>query len=357
MGTVLWGIHNTKRDFPMGSKPGEKSTLPGLLLANLGTPGTPDRKGVAAFLRAFLSDPRVVDLPRWLWLPLLNLVIIPLRAARSAAAYRTIWGEEGSPLLVFTLRLAEKLAARMREQVAAVVVGMRYGQPSIHTALNQLRETGVDTVVVLPLFPQYSFTTTASVYDAVEAALAEMQWQPRLLRIEDYHQHPGWVDAVARSIVHFRERSGRAKKLIFSLHGIPQRYVANGDPYERQCRDGVAAIAHAAGLADHDWLLTFQSRVGREPWLQPYTEDTLKQLTNSEVPEVQVICPGFAVDCLETLEEIAIRNREMFLEEGGASLEYIPALNDSDAHVAALQSLVLEKLDGAAGDPRPDVTP
>ena len=315
----------------------------GVLVANLGTPESPDPRGVAKFLRAFLSDPRVVDLPRWLWLPLLNLVIIPLRCRRSAAAYRSIWLPEGSPLLVFTRRLAGKLATRM-QGVCTITTGMRYGEPCIRSALEDLRQGGVNSVVVLPLYPQFSGTTTSSIYDSVEQALQEMNWHPELSRINEYHLHPAWVAAVAFSIVDFRKKSGAADKLVFSLHGIPQRYVANGDPYEQHCRASVAAIARAAQLEDDEWLLTFQSRVGREPWLMPYTDLTLKQLAQQGVRHVQVVCPGFAVDCLETLEEIAMQNHENFIAAGGDSLEYIPALNDSDGHVEALRSVVLDRL-------------
>lgn len=320
-------------------KPGEW----GVLLANLGTPEKPDRRSVARFLREFLSDSRVVDLPRWLWLPLLNLVIIPLRSARVTAAYRLIWTADGSPLLVFTRKLAEKLATALPAS-GGVVAAMRYGQPSIRQGLESLRAAGAQDVIVLPLYPQFSYTTTASVYDGVETALQAMQWRPRLLRIDDYHLDPGWIAAVASSITAFRLRLGNADKLLFSLHGIPQRYVANGDPYEQQCRAGCAAIAQAAGLADGEWMLTFQSRVGREPWLQPYIEDTLQELAGQGVRKVQVICPGFAVDCLETLEEIAERDRDLFRNAGGQSLDYIPALNDTDAHAAALQTLILNTL-------------
>jgi protoporphyrin/coproporphyrin ferrochelatase len=315
----------------------------GVLVANLGTPESPDRRGVARFLREFLSDPRVVDLPRWLWLPLLNLVIIPLRCGRSAAAYRSVWLPEGSPLLVFTCRLVKKLAARAQGQWQ-VETGMRYGKPSIRSALADLRNGGVKLLTVLPLYPQFSGTTTLSIFDAVDQALREMNWQPEVQRINDYHLHPAWVAAVASSIVEYRARAGIADKLVFSLHGIPQRYVANGDPYEQQCRAGVAAIARAAQLKDEEWLLTFQSRVGREPWLMPYTDLTLKQLAQQGVRHVQVVCPGFAVDCLETLEEIAMQNHENFIAAGGERLEYIPALNDSDGHVEALRSVVLDRL-------------
>lgn len=332
----------------MQSNNEEESPRWGLLLANLGTPESPDRRGVARFLREFLSDPRVVDLPRWLWLPLLNLVIIPLRSARSAAAYRTIWWKEGSPLLLLTQRLAARmttLVAASVRQAASIEVGMRYGAPSIRSALANLRRGGATGIVVLPLFPQFSFTTTASVYDAVDKALDDMRWQPRLLRIDSYHVHPAWVEAVAASIRAFREAGGAAQILLFSLHGIPKRYVANGDPYEEHCRASVAAIARAARLQNDEWMLSFQSRVGREPWLEPYTDITLLELAARGVRHVQVVCPGFAVDCLETLEEIAMQNRERFEKAGGERLEYIPALNDSAAHAEALQKVILDRLE------------
>jgi ferrochelatase len=311
----------------------------GVLLANLGTPDAPERGPVARFLREFLSDPRVVDLPRLLWLPLLNGVIIPVRAGRSAKAYREIWWEEGSPLLVLTERLAERLRGLLGDS-APVAVGMRYGKPSIHDGLRQLRETGVDEVVVVPLYPQFSHTTTSSIYDAVDAALGRLGWRPRQRRLQDYHDHPVWVRAVADSIRRFQAGHGTPDRLLFSLHGIPQRYVRQGDPYRAQCERGVRAIARHLGLADDAWLLTFQSRVGREPWLQPYTDVTLEELAAAGVRHVQVVCPGFAVDCLETLEEIAMQNRELFEEHGGEKLEYVPALNDGDDHARLMWSLV-----------------
>lgn len=310
----------------------------GVLLANLGTPEAPRRKPVARFLREFLSDPRVVDLPRLLWLPLLNLVIIPLRAGRSAAAYREIWWPEGSPLLVLT----ERLAARLRSDLsgrARVEVGMRYGEPSIRQGLERLRDAGVQELVILPMYPQFSGTTTASIYDAVDSALVALDWYPRRHPVDKYHEHPAWIDAIAGSIRDYRAEHGGADKLIFSLHGIPQRYVRQGDPYQQQCEMSVRAVAERLGLAADEWLLTYQSRVGREPWLQPYTDLTLEELAKSGVRHVQVLCPGFAVDCLETLEEIAMQNRELFEEHGGETLEYVPALNDGAAHARLMWQL------------------
>jgi ferrochelatase len=314
-----------------------------VLLVNLGTPQAPEARQVGSFLREFLSDGRVVDLPRWLWLPLLYLVIVPLRSRRSAAAYRKIWMDQGSPLLVFTQGLANKLSDRL-EGLAMVCAGMRYGQPSIAAALAEFRAKGIQKLVVLPLYPQFSATTTSSVFDAVDAALQNMNWQPQQHRIEHYFQHPEWVSAVAESIITFRRVHGAADMLLFSLHGIPERYVQNGDPYAQQCRDSVAAIVQQAGLGDGQWMLTYQSRVGREPWLQPYTDQSLKRLAQQGVQRVQVVCPGFAVDCLETLEEIAMQNSELFEKAGGKKLEYIPALNDDNAHVEALISLLSTRL-------------
>ncbi|MGD8927511.1 MAG: ferrochelatase [Lysobacterales bacterium] len=313
----------------------------GVLLANLGTPDAPERRPVAKFLREFLSDRRVVDLPRIFWLPLLYLVIIPFRSGRSAAAYRKIWWPEGSPLLVLTERLADRLRGVLSGAMP-VEVGMRYRGPSIADGLSRLKEAVTDSVVVLPMYPQYSDTTTASIYDAVDAALGQMGWQPRVHRIDDYHDHPAWVEAVANSIRTFQQEHGAADKLLFSLHGIPQRYVRQGDPYQAQCEASVRAIAAALGLDEGRWLLTYQSRVGREPWLQPYTDLTLEALARDGVKSVQVVCPGFAVDCLETLEEIAMQNRELFEAAGGEKLEYIPALNDSEAQVELYRRLVEE---------------
>ena len=316
----------------------QKAPVSGVLLANLGTPEAPQRKPVARFLREFLSDPRVVDLPRYLWLPLLNLVIIPLRAGRSAAAYREIWTEEGSPLMIYTQKLASRLAGIMpREKVE---IGMRYGDPSIFSGLERLMREGVENLTIIPLYPQFSHTTTSSIYDAVDLALDELGWKPEQVRISDYFDNRAWVVAIADSIREFQHHHGKPEKLLFSLHGIPQRYVAEGDPYQEHCEQSVRAVVAELGLESDEWVLAYQSRVGREPWLQPYTDETLKALAGDGVRHVQVLCPGFAVDCLETLEEIAMQNREFFEEAGGEKLEYIPALNDTEAHARVMQDLL-----------------
>jgi ferrochelatase len=313
--------------------------MKGVLLVNLGTPEAPTPSAVATYLAEFLSDPRVVDLPRWLWLPLLKLVIIPLRRNRSAEAYRKVWTDQGSPLMTGSVKLADKLQVFLGDE-AVVNLVMRYGQPNIRSGLEALKKKGIEQLVVLPMYPQYSATTTETVFDSVTANLREMDWFPRVKSIQKYHDDPGWIAAVADSISTFQKQAGKPDKLLFSLHGIPQRYVANGDPYAAQCEQSVKDIVSMLGLENDEWMLSFQSRVGREPWLQPYTDFVLKGLAQSSIRNVQVVCPGFAVDCLETLEEIAMQNRELFLQHGGERLDYIPALNDSDAQVSVFSGLV-----------------
>lgn len=309
----------------------------GVLLVNLGTPELPDNKHVGKFLAEFLSDPRVVDLPRWFWIPLLKLVIIPLRTGRTTEAYKKIWLQGGSPLRVHSIALCAGLQRHLGEW-AQVSLAMRYGKPDIQNALLGLREAGVEKLIVLPLYPQYSATTTESVFDAVNTSLAEMDWKPDLYPVKQYFDSPGWVHSVATSIRNFQAQHGKADKLLFSMHGLPQRLVDAGDPYGRQCRESIDAVAEILKLKE-ECELTFQSRVGSAPWLQPYTDEVIIALAESGCRHMQVICPGFSVDCLETLEEIAIRYRDMFLKAGGEKFEYIPALNDSAAQISLLESV------------------
>jgi ferrochelatase len=309
----------------------------GVLLVNLGTPEAPTRRAVGRFLSEFLSDARVVDLPRWWWLPLLRLLIVPLRSGRTAAAYREVWLDGGSPLLVYSTGLAKRVQ-RLLTGRASVRLAMRYGNPSIASQLAALREEGVNRLAVLPMYPQYSVTTTQSVFDAVAQALERLAWQPELHVVSDYHDNPGWLHSVAASIRSFQARFGRAYKLLFSMHGIPRRLVAAGDVYEEQCRESVAAIAGIL-QQEADCLLAYQSRVGREEWLDPYTDEAIVELAQGGVRHLQVISPGFATDCLETLEEIAIRYRDLFIGAGGEKFEYIPALNDSTEHAGVLVSI------------------
>lgn len=311
----------------------------GVLLVNLGTPDSLENKAVGRFLAEFLSDPRVVDLPRWLWIPLLRLVLIPLRRGRTTAAYAKIWLAQGSPLQVWSSALCEQLQQYLAGRVE-VSLAMRYGLPVIEDSLLGLRDKGVQKLLVLPMYPQYSATTTESVFDAVKSALARLNWVPEIHWLSHYHDTPGWVHSIASSVRNFQMSHGKAEKLLFSMHGLPQRLIAAGDPYEQQCRQSIADVVEVLQLKAEESLLTFQSRVGREPWLQPYTDNMIQQLAESGVRHIQVISPGFSVDCLETLEEIAIRYRDLFLAAGGRKLEYIPALNASESHVNLLASLV-----------------
>ena len=315
-----------------------------MLITNLGTPAAPTSAAVRRYLAEFLSDPRVVELPRWLWLPILHAVILRLRPRRSSAAYREVWTEEGSPLLVNATRqanaLEHELSQRWRGKVK-VALGMRYGEPSIAAALRRLADWGARRVLVLPLYPQYSATTTGSTYDAVFKALSAERHMPDLRIVSRYHDDRGYIEALAASVVAAREQNGNHGRLLFSFHGLPQRYCDAGDPYYEQCLETARLVAARLDEAPDNWAVAFQSRVGRERWLQPYTESLLCEWGKSGVRAVQVLCPGFSADCLETLEEIAIRAADLFRSCGGESLQYIPALNDDPEHIAALADIVI----------------
>ena len=303
-----------------------------LLAVNLGTPDAPTAPAVRRYLAEFLGDPRVVSIPALLWKPLLYGLILPLRGPRSAANYAKVWMEDGSPLLVYTRRLAAALQERLPQW--KVLPAMRYGTPALRKALRDLRASGVRRLVVLPLYPQYSTTTTASVADVVAEETQGMD----VILIEDYSRDAGWVAAVASSIERYRHQHGAGDHLLFSFHGLPQRVADAGDPYPQRCQDSASAIAGALGLADGEWSLAYQSRFGRERWLEPSTIDALDRLAVAGVRKVDVVCPGFAVDCLETLEEVALGLAEHFHAKGGR-LAYIPCLNDAPAHAEALARL------------------
>ncbi|MGV8943692.1 ferrochelatase [Thermomonas sp.] len=304
-----------------------------LLLVNLGTPAAPTAKEVRRYLAQFLHDHRVVQMTRWLWCPLLHFVILPLRSPKVAHKYAAVWLPGGSPLAVHTAALAEAVQARLPEW--QVTHAMRYGEPSLASALARLKSEGVREVRVLPLYPQYSTTTTAAVADVIEAHGKGLA----VTMLSEYHRDPGWARAVATSIRDHWDANGRGERLLLSFHGIPQRLVDAGDPYAAQCEASTQAIAEALGIAREEILLTFQSRFGREQWLQPYTQATLEQLGRDGVHAVDVVCPGFAVDCLETLEEITIENAKAFRDAGGQALRYIPCLNAGAAHADALAAL------------------
>ncbi len=314
----------------------EDASPPALVLVNLGTPAAPTPSAVRRYLSQFLHDHRVVQLTRWLWCPLLHFVILPLRSPKVARKYAQIWMPGGSPLAVHTAALAEAVARRLPGW--RVAHAMRYGQPSVQAVFDGLRAEGVRKIRVLPLYPQYSTTTTASVADAVAAAANGLQVEV----LRDYHVDAGWAAAVAASIRAHWDAEGRGERLLLSFHGIPRRLVDGGDPYAAQCEASTRAIAQALGVPREDLLLTFQSRFGRERWLEPYTQPTLEALAREGVRRVDVACPGFAVDCLETLEEIAVENAVAFRGAGGEALRYIPCLNAEPAHADALAALALQ---------------
>ncbi|HUB91786.1 MAG TPA: ferrochelatase [Dyella sp.] len=321
----------------------------GVLLVNLGTPDAPTARAVRPYLAEFLGDPRVIEYPRWLWWLILHGIILRIRPARSAHAYARVWTPEGSPLRIGSERLAAALQARLGQTAAGsvrVALAMRYGKPSVREQIAQMQREGVRRLLVLPLYPQYSGTSTGSVIDAVADTFKHLRWPPELRMINDYHDDAGHIDALAQSIERWWAEHGRGDKLLLSFHGIPQRYVAAGDPYLQQCQATARLLRERLQLDEAQLLVSFQSRVGREPWLQPYTDETVKRLAREGVKRLDVACPGFAVDCLETLEEIAMQNAEFFTEAGGDALRYIPALNDSNEQVASLAALIVRHSQG-----------
>ncbi|HBW6838832.1 TPA: ferrochelatase [Klebsiella pneumoniae] len=312
-------------------------TKTGILLANLGTPDAPTPGAVKRYLRQFLSDKRVVDTSRLLWWPLLRGVILPIRSPRVAKLYQSVWMEEGSPLMVYSRRQQQALAARLPD--TPVALGMSYGSPSLASAVDDLLAQGVEHIVVLPLYPQYSCSTVAAVWDELARILAKKRAIPGISFIRDYAEHPDYIHALAASVRASFAVRGEPDLLLLSYHGIPQRYANQGDDYPQRCRDTTRELVSALGLPPERVMMTFQSRFGREPWLTPYTDETLKMLGEKGTKHIQVLCPGFAADCLETLEEIAVQNREIFLEAGGKQYEYIPALNADAAHIEMMVNL------------------
>nr|RWA44652.1 ferrochelatase [Xylella fastidiosa subsp. sandyi] len=311
-----------------------------LLIVNLGTPEVPTAAAVRRYLGEFLSDRRVVSIPPLFWKPLLHMVILPIRGPRSASKYAKVWLQEGSPLSVYTRRIAEGLTQHLPDW--RVAWAMRYGAPALTKALDALQAQQVRRIVILPLYPQYSTTTTASVQDVVEAWCKRTP-QVQVECIQDYAEDPAWVAAVAASIRRHWQAHGRSEKLMFSFHGLPQRVANNGDPYPQRCQVSASLIAAALNLNESEWVLGYQSRFGAERWLQPYAEPTLWALAESGIRRFDLVCPGFSVDCLETLEEVALGFSET-LAARGATMRYIPCLNDDPAHVQALAGLAQRAL-------------
>lgn len=321
----------------------------GLLITNLGTPKAATASALRVYLKEFLSDPRVVEFPRLLWWIVLNCIILRIRPSRSAKAYQKVWTEEGSPLAVHTQAQAAALRKKMQDSWGDEIVvdwAMRYGQPSVASAIDNMIKKGVRKLLVLPLYPQYSASTTASTFDALAKDFTQRRWMPELRFVTQYNDNDAYIGALAKSVTNHWDKHGRADKLVFSFHGIPLRYLHNGDPYHCQCHKTSRLLANALGLNEEEYLTTFQSRFGREAWLQPYTDKTLESLPSKGIKSIQVMCPGFSADCLETIEEIDMENRDIFLEAGGENFQYIPALNAQDIHIDALATIAESHLAG-----------
>ncbi|MGB5446694.1 MAG: ferrochelatase [Psychromonas sp.] len=314
-----------------------------LLLVNLGTPTSTSKKSVRQFLRDFLSDKRVVDQPRWFWLPLLNFVILPIRTPRVAKLYQKIWFENDSPLRYYTEKQSAKLAAALKDDHITVDYAMTYGKPSISDQLKKFSREGVTNLTILPLYPQYSVSTTAPIFDQLGAAIKQQFNFPAIHFIHDYHDHPLYIQALVNSIKDHWLKNGKAELLIFSFHGIPKRYVTLGDVYQQHALRTVELVITELGLTKQQYKLCYQSRVGREEWLKPYLDVALPEIAKSGIKSVDIISPAFACDCLETLEELSMENKALFLESGGQQYHYIPCLNDNDDHIQLLQALAKDR--------------
>ena len=321
----------------------------GILITNLGTPKAPTTPAVRRYLAEFLSDPRVVETPRWLWQLILHGVILRIRPARAAKAYQKVWTEQGSPLLAFSQQLVAKLQSQATQVFPGPVrieLAMRYGQPSIEAGLQALRKANAQRILIFPLYPQYSATTTATTFDAVSKVLRRWRWLPELRMINHYHDHPAYIRAISESIRSHWQQHGQMERLLMSFHGLPERYLHEGDPYFCECHKTARLVAETLQLDDTQWQLSFQSRFGREEWLKPYTDKTLEEWGQQGVKSIQVISPGFSMDCLETLEEIAMEDRHIFLEAGGQEYQYIPALNAEARHIEMLFELIRQHTAG-----------
>ncbi len=319
-----------------------------VLLCNLGTPEAPTPRALRSYLAEFLSDPRVVEIPRWIWWLVLHGVILRVRPARSARKYASIWTPDGSPLKVWTEKQARMLGGYLGERGHRVVVrhAMRYGDPSIASELDRLKAEGVTRVLVLPLYPQYSGPTTASVIDAVGAWARRVRALPEIRFVNHYHDDAGYIGALARRLTDHWQKHGRGERLVLSFHGVPRRTLLQGDPYHCECQKTARLLGERLGLASDKLLVTFQSRFGKAQWLQPYTEPTLVELARQGVKRVDVMCPGFTSDCLETLEEIAVEARDAYLAAGGEALNYVACLNDQHEWIAALAAIAARHMQG-----------
>lgn len=323
----------------------DSESCTGVLVTNLGTPDAPTPSALRRYLGEFLADPRVVEVPRVIWWFVLHGFILRTRPKRSAAAYKKIWTESGSPLLTISKRQAAGIQKYLDEHTTDkfhVELAMRYGKPSIQSGLKKLQQANAKRIIVLPLYPQYSASTTASTFDAVADVLKAWRNIPELHLVKHYHDMPDYIDALAESINEHWQQNHRAEKLLFSFHGIPKAYFDAGDPYYCECHKTARLVAEKLNLNEEEWILTFQSRFGPKEWLKPYTDATLKELASTGTKNVSIVCPGFSADCLETLEEINMRYRDLFLQTGGEKFSYIPALNDCPMHMRALANIILK---------------
>jgi ferrochelatase len=330
------------------------ASAPGILLVNLGTPDAPTVPAVRRYLAEFLSDPRVVEIPRWIWLPVLHGIILRTRPSASAKRYAAIWTPDGSPLQHYTVRQAAMLRERLGERSHSRVEvewAMRYGTPSIEQGLNALKTRGCDRILLMPLYPQYAASTTASAFDALGAAMVKMRNLPAIRFVKHFHDDAGYIGALAQNIDDYWKKNGSPDKLVMSFHGVPRFSLDRGDPYHCECHATARLLAQALGLSGERYQVTFQSRFGRTEWLRPYTAEALVALGRARTGRVDVVCPGFVSDCLETLEEIALEAKGLFLDAGGRSFHYIPCLNESDPWIRALTELVWTHLQGWLDDP------
>ena len=332
-----------EKDYEHGSK--EKI---GVLITNLGTPDAPNKKELKVYLNQFLSDPRVIELPKILWQIILKLVILQIRPSKSAEAYKQIWTDKGSPLLDIANRQLNKIQSSFSSKNENIVfeVGMRYGNPSIPDALLKLQKKQVRRLLVLPMYPQYCAATTGSTFDEVTNVLQKWRWIPEMRFINQYFEEKNYIEALSNSIKSFWKKTSKPQKIIFSYHGIPKRYLTNGDPYHCFCLKTTRLVKENMGLSDDEIMTTFQSRFGREEWLKPYTSETLKELPKQGIKNIHIISPGFSSDCLETLEELEEENKEYFMESGGENYHYIPCLNDHNDHIDVFVSLIKKHIQG-----------
>lgn len=327
----------------------DNQAITGILITNLGTPDAPTTAALRRYLAEFLWDPRIVDLPRPVWWVILHGFILRFRPSRSAESYRTVWTDDGSPLLSISRQQLDALQQELDQSTSGSVIvelGMRYGKPSLSAALDKLRKANAQRILVLPLYPQYSCSTTASTFDAIAATMKKWRWLPEFRFINQYHDEADYIEALATSIREAWSEREQPEKLLFSFHGTPKRFCTEGDPYFSQCHQTARLVSEQLELSEDRWQLTFQSIFGREEWLKPYTIETLRDLGAGGVKSVDIVCPGFSADCLETIEEIDVENRDAFIKAGGKSYNYIPALNNRADHIKALAKLVQKNIAG-----------